>query len=75
MKVKELKKILSEMKIDTQTISINTEDDLEFGRCDLSGEDSLLYKCSALTLNGELIDIEVSEDLVGGAFGKIAGYF
>ena len=75
MKTSEVREILKSWDIDVRTISINTDDDLSFGTCDISGNDELVYSVTALDVDGNEVSFEAGESLVTGALGKVAGYF
>lgn len=75
MKKLDVKTILESMGVDIRTISIDTESDLEYGTCDISGEETMVYDVTALDTEGDEISFQASEVLVGGALGAIAGYF
>lgn len=49
--------------------------DSEYGYCDVSGEQCMVSSCTAALRNGTIIQFDASEDLIGGALGKLARAF
>lgn len=85
MKTREVKAWLESNDIDERTISFyvarpdddSTEPDVdpEFGTCDISGKKAMVAWCAAMLNNGEEFYFQASDELIGGALGKIAGAF
>ena len=75
MKTSEVRAILKSWDINVDTISINTDDDPSFGTCDISGDQGVVYAVAALDVDHNEVSFDAGEWLVGGALGKIAGYF
>ena len=84
MNTKELTQILSHMEIIFDSISFYQQldgdecvpsPDTEFGECDLTHESGTLVNCVALNHDGDLVEFQALESLVGGELGHIAGAF
>jgi hypothetical protein len=86
MNKRELIEALDAMGIRANTMSFYTrltdnkdghEDapDAEFGTCEISGMRGSVAYCLALNSDGEIIELMVSEELIGGHLGKLAGAF
>ncbi len=50
-------------------------DDNEYGTCEISGDDCNIVNCICTALNGDIIEFQASEQLVGDALGRLAGAF
>lgn len=46
-----------------------------FGMCDISGDHGNIYRCTAATNDGDVVDFDAGEWLIGGHLGCIAGAF
>ena len=68
-------KFIKDCEINPNSISLYVDQDTEFGTCDVTGEDGELVRCSALTNDGQFIEFEALDSLVGGELGKLAGAF
>lgn len=90
MKRSEVQAWLDDQGIDCRTITlcVATNDEGEparedeggsedgwFGTCDISGDRGHVYKCQACTKDGDAVDFDAGEWLIGGALGRIAGAF
>jgi hypothetical protein len=91
MKRSEVQAWLDEQGIDCRTISLAVpvdddghtamgaaaEGDAEpwFGQCEISGDKGNVYRCTAATKDGDLVDFDAGEWLISGHLGRIAGAF
>lgn len=53
----------------------DVSDDPWFGSCDISGERGNVYRCTAVTKDGDMVDFDVASHLITGPLGRIAGAF
>ncbi len=80
MKNSEVKQWFKDNEVNPKTISFYTTKDGEspdsqYSTCDITGETCSVADCIALTLDNEVIDLQISENLIGGIIGKLAGAF
>lgn len=67
--------------LNVDTLSFYTDecgddvDDTEYGVCDISNKRCMVVTCTCLDDNRDIVELQISEDLVGGVVGKLAGAF
>ncbi len=62
--------------INPDTISFYTDgDDTEFTVCDVTGQAGDCARCTALDMDGNTIEFDALDSIVGGELGRIAGAF
>ncbi len=80
MKLSKVKQWFIDNELNFNTISFYCDEcqelnDVEFGTCEISGADCYVVNCICTDLNGEIVEFQASERLVGGALGELAGAF
>lgn len=73
--MKAVKSFIKSHNINPNTISLYVTDDCEFSTCDILHVACQVAQCTALTYTGELVEFKASDELIGGALGKVAGAF
>ena len=66
--------LIVDWDINVDTISINTEDDLEFARCEYTGAKTMVQEIGFLTNKGEDVSMNIDADLAYELAG-IGGYY